>query len=258
MDTVATAWFRFVGANIRGTPSMKFWRVAHDLRVLQANAHILAVQEFRWPWYWRAAAKILRRKAPEGREWASSPGFRRGRGRPVRSATAVMWRGHRFTRRGTRVMLMHEGEAKVSEARFMRAVLLEDDGTMLAAWAVSGHAVVNGDQDGDPDLRRAMLAEDLTTLDAMMMLLRRTGYPGMAQMDLNIRPGGWAYLRLRDILRRHGCTLHGPVRGVEYLWTWDGRDSVVEVDKDFQIPAKNLHTDHEGRGIRARIVARRG
>jgi hypothetical protein len=251
----ATDWFRFLGLNVRGTPSMRFWRVAADLRVARDNAHVVVLQEFRWPWYWRAARKVLRRARKTQDRWGSSPPFPRGVTRPVRSGQGVMWLLSRFRRLRTVVRLAHEGERKVSEARYWRAVLLEVDETGLCGWFGSGHCVVKADQDDATPLRRGMMGDDLDSLDELLEELVASGLPGMMEADMNIRPGGWAYARFRAILAKHGCRLVGPAHGVEYLWFWNGTDSRFQVAGGFQIPTKMLHTDHEGRGARARIVA---
>lgn len=256
-EPVRTLQFRFLGQNIKGTPSMRFWRVAADLRVVQDNAHVVALQEFRWPWYWRAARKVLRRATRARKDWGSSPPFPRGIRRPVLSGQGVMWRVSRFRFIRSKVVLAHEGERKVSEARYWRAVLLEVDGTGLCAWFGSGHPVVKGDQDEATPLRRGMMGDALAALDELLGDLVATGLPGAMEADMNIRPGGWAYREFRRILRAHGCRLHGPATGVEYLWTWDGKDAVYQVDRPYQVPTSRLHTDHEGRGILGRIVARR-
>jgi hypothetical protein len=252
----ATGWFRFLGQNVKGTPSMPYWKVAHDVRVIRANAHIAVLQEFRWPWYWRAARAVLRRATTDREDWGSSPPFLRGRARPVAGAQAVLWRESRARPMRTKVLLAHEGERRVSESRYWRAILLDIDATGMCMWAGSGHPVVKGDQNHDEPLRRRMMATDLDTLDDFLADLVATGHPGMMEADMNIRPGGWAYLRFREILKAHGCRLVGPVTGVEYLWCWHGTTTRVEVDEPFQIPTTRLYTDHEGRGARARLVAR--
>lgn len=251
-----TEWFRVLGQNIKGTPAMKAWQVSHDLREVQANAHLVMVQEFRWPWYWRAARRVLGRARKARQRWGSTPDWGKGVAQPVLGGQAVMWRLSRFSLERTKVALAHAGVAKVSESRWWRGALLKVDETDLCLWAVSGHCVVGGDQDGDSQRRKDLLAGDLESLDQFLTEARASGFPGVIHFDGNIRPGGWAYPELRRILRKHGVQLIGPVTGVEYLGVWHSEGVRVEVESAFQVPTSRLFTDHEGRGGRIRLVSR--
>jgi hypothetical protein len=238
---------RFLGMNIRGTPPMQRSAVEHDLRAAKDRCNVLVTQEFRWPWYWRAASKVL------GGDWSSSPGYVRGRLRPVRGAQSVKWKRARFKRVRTRTALLHEGVAGISETRWLRAVLLEDRETKLRFWAGTTHFVVGGDEWTDPPRRKAIMARDLMALDAFLTRRRRSGWPIIFQLDANIRPQVWAYGEFSRVLAKHGAVLHGE-RGVEYLLTIDGRKARVAVDAAWRVPVADLKTDHEGRGITARLI----
>lgn len=249
----ATPWRQFLGLNIKGTPAMPARAVAHDLRVAKRRASVVAVQEFKWPWYWRTLGRQL--PAASSSAWRSSPNPLVGLARPVFGGQAVAWRGQLWRRRKTRRLLLHAGAAGISESRQLRAALLEDRNTELRAWFGTTHFVVGGDQTSDSLRRRNLLAEDLAQLDRFLAELTRTGDPVVFQLDANIRPRSEAYPKLRAILRRHRATIHGT-HGVEFLFTINGTRTLVEVKDDWIVPTSELRTDHEGRGITFRLVAR--
>lgn len=251
----ATGWLRIGGANIKGTPAMRGAAVEHDLEVL-VDAHLSAfvVQEFRWRWYWIKALLVLVKRAPRGRRWASSPGMARGALRPVAGAQAVFWRRDVWRRRATRVRRLHDGAAKISEARWIRAVLLEHKATGLLVWLWTTHNVVGGDNAGDSARRQGILANDLAVIDSFLRMLKATGHPVIGEFDANIRRTSAAYPRLMAIVRRHGLEVVGD-HGVEYLLVGDGEDgSEVQVKADSIIPTSRLETDHEVRVATVRIV----
>jgi len=249
---LSTDWFRFAGMNIKGTPSMPRAAVEHDLMVARRNASVLVTQEFRWPWYFAAAHKVLGRyKAP----WGSSPGFRSGRLRPVSGAQSVKWNTNDWKRLRTHRALLHEGVGGVSESRALRAVLLKDTDTRLRCWFGTTHFVVGGDEQSDSPLRKRIMRIDLLAFDEFIADLKVGGHPIIFQMDANIHRGSWAYTELLAIIEKHGGTIHGD-HGVEYLLTFPGKRIDIEVKDDWIIPTSRLRTDHEGRGITARLVAK--
>lgn len=241
--------FRFVGANIKGNPPMSADKVAADLATIEARADILVAQEFRWPWYWAQARRVLTQQE----KWRSFPPMSVGLAAPVFGGQPVMWRGSAFRRLDALVAPLHRGERKISETRYIRGVLLSDRTTALAVWAVGTHFVVSGDNDEDGPRRREILAHDIEQLNRFLAQLRTTGHPIVLQLDANIRPTSDAWPAFRRIIRRHGGTFHGD-RGVEYLATFDGPKADVEVHTDYRIPAWRLNTDHEARGIRFRLI----
>lgn len=246
--------YRFLGMNIKGTPSMSAERVERDLEVAKAKAHVLVVQEFRWPWYWRTAKAVLAAKTTRWRDrWATSPGLAAGFAAPVRGAQAVMWTRGLFRRRRTWVRLLHKGRAKISESRFQRAVLLEDKPTGLGFIPYTTHAVVRGDDDHDPDLRERILETDLANIDAMLSDLVATGFPIIGQADLNIYRDSDAFPQLARILAKHGAKVYGRP-GVEYLFVIQGTKVGVEVGDHWEVGTNVLETDHEGRGLTFRLV----
>jgi len=250
-----TRWYRFLGMNIKGTPAMSADKVEHDLEVARSEAHVLVVQEFRWPWYWRVAKAVMAARTARWRDrWATSPGLAQGFAAPVRGAQAVLWVRGMFKRRRTWVRLLHKGRAGISESRFQRAVLLEDKATGLAFIAWTSHAVVRGDNREDPNVRESMLATDLTNIDGLLSTLKSSGFPIIGQADLNIYATSDARARLDRIMERHGATLHGNEAGVEYLFTIPGTRARVEVQDAWEVPTRRLFTDHEGRGITFRLV----
>lgn len=249
-------WRRFAGANIKGTPAMRARKVRHDLRVLKSHASLLVLQEFKWPWYWRAARRVLSRMTKKGKRWGSSPTYRDGLARPVFGAQAVLWRRNVWRHLDTRQRLVHHGAAGISEDRRLRACLVADRENPVPGWAGTTHFVVSGDNDNDSPKRRAMMQDDIQSLDRFLRDLRATGHPIVFQLDANIRASSDVYRQFRGMLRKHGARLQGNRRGVEYLFVIDGRDATVEVKNSWQIPASALRTDHEARGLTFRFVAR--
>lgn len=245
-----SAWFRFLGMNVRGTPAMKAEAVKHDLTAARRKADVLVTQEFKWAWYWRVAKAVL---SVAG--WRSSPGFKTGFRKPVAGGQAVMWDGAKFKRGRVIRRLLHKGRAGISEMRFLRAVLLRDKETGLRAWFGTTHFVVGGDEAGDGPQRREMMDLNLAALDNLLGDLVKTGWPVVFQLDANIKTTSHVYPKYAAILRKHGATMHG-VKGIEYLFTIPGRKADIEIKGDWIVSARNLYTDHEGRGITFRLVKR--
>jgi hypothetical protein len=250
-----TVWHNFAGLNIKGTPAMSARKVRHDLRVAKNYASVVVLQEFRWPWYWRVATRVMGRVKKWRNRWASSPSYRDGLARPVFGAQAVMWRRKVWKRLDTMQRILHRGAAGISEDRRLRACLLADRETGLAAWFGTTHFVVGGDNDGDGRKRRAMLQEDIRRLDKFLTDLTADGEPVVFQLDANIRAKSDTYRQFREMLARHKAILHGNKSGVEYLFTINGKKVRVDVKKAWQIPVTALRTDHEGRGITFRLVS---
>lgn len=248
-----TDWFKFLGMNIKGTPPMGRPAVEHDLAVARTKADVLVTQEFRHSWYFRAAKTVLGRQNGSEPAWGSSPGYSHGYLRPVAGAQSVKWKRDRFKRVRTRRARLHKGVAKVSESRSLRAVLLKDRETGEKFWAGTTHFVVKGDEWTDTPLRKGIMARDLIAFDKFLGKLVKSGHPIFFQLDANVHKGAWAYDEFTRILRKHGATIHGT-HGVEYLFTIDGTRATVEVKNDWTVSTDDLKTDHEGRGITARLV----
>jgi hypothetical protein len=255
-----TQYFDFVGQNIRGTPPMKADFVEHDLKVLMERADVVAVQEFRWDWYWTTLGKQAKPKVNARGErldagWAASPTIKTGTKEPVRAAQPIIWDRDKWAREASRYRKIHDGEPGISEDRFIRAVLLRDRETGLKCWFVSTHYVVGGDEAGDGPKRQQMLDQDIRRTDAFLKGLAKTGHPVIAQLDANIHKTSQTYPAFMAMLKRHDAKVHG-VHGIEFLFTIDGKDARVEVKKTWQISTDDLKTDHEGRAITARLVSR--
>jgi hypothetical protein len=252
----ATPWRQFLGLNIKGTPAMPARAVAHDLRVAKRRASVVAVQEFKWPWYWRQLGRVLPARGKR-RGWQAYPNHELGLARPGFGAQAILWSSAHWRKIGSRRALLHEGEPKISERRWLRAALLADRQTGRHAWFGSTHFVVGGDRPEDGPIRQAMLSRDLDALDKFLALLTRDGHPVVFQLDANLRSSsGQTYRRFRAILKRHGAQLHGNLKGVEFLFTIDGKRTAVEVRRAWEVPVSELRTDHEGRGITFRLAPR--
>jgi hypothetical protein len=255
-EILMTGWFRFLGMNIKGTPAMRYEFVAHDLRVAKRKADVVVVQEFRWTWYWKALRNTLTGKDKADPLWGFSPGVKAGARNPVKGAQGAFWNRSMWKRLDTMVRLLHWGAAKISENRFMRAVLLSYRGTDFVCWFFTTHFVVKGDEKRDPAKRRKMMDTDLDNMTRMLKKMVATGHPIMGQLDANIHKGSEVYDRFIAMVKAHGGKFHGDL-GIEFLFTIDGRDVRIEVKDDWIVPTSEVHTDHEGRGITARLVAKR-
>jgi hypothetical protein len=276
-EEAVTPWRRFVGANIKGTPAMSADKVGADVEVLRRTASIVVTQETRWSWYWRRIGRVLaivlqgrpprrRRRAALSDRWKTAPGIAKAIARPGRAASAVMWKGRHWGRARTMVRLLHRGARKITEARWLRAVLLVDWDTQLGVWAGTCHFVVGADGRDDRRRRdfakrRRILLRDLDRFDAFLGDLVATGHPVLFQLDANIGPTSEDEIRaqLIAIIRRRGGRVIG-FRGVEWLIVIDGADVEVEVRDPggWIIRAKarggRLNTDHEARGVTFRLV----
>lgn len=243
---------KFLGMNIKGTPAMKASQVSSDLMVGRRNCDVLVTQEFRWPWYWRQLAKALPKSA---KTWHTAPRIGQGFMHPVKGAAACTWNTKIWRWHETCTRLLHNGEAKISEARYLRAVLLEDKETGLKCWFGTTHFVVGGDEASDGPIRKKMMAQDLERLDEFFTVLSQTGDPILFELDANIHVGTPAYDEFRKILKKHGATIHGN-HGVEYLISIPGEEVRVQVLRNWIISPKVLFTDHEGRGVTYCLVKR--
>lgn len=240
--------FRFAGMNIKGTPAMSAASVHHDLKVAKSKADILVFQEFRWEWYWAQLALVM------NRAWGTAPTKHLGKKQPVRGAQAVLWKKKHWKRLEARSHLLHSGVAKVSEDRYVRGVLLECKTSGLRCWFVTTHFVVKGDQKRDPSLRQTMFKRDCSVLSEFLEALKKTGHPIVMQLDANVTPLSGNYPYFARVIEKHNGRMHGN-KGVEFLVTFPGKYSRVKVERDWVIPTSELKTDHEGRGITARLVS---
>lgn len=232
---------RFVGMNIKGNPPMKYRKVKHDLQVAKRYASVIAVQEFRWPWYWAAASRVLK-------NFNSYPSKKVGFLRPVFSGQAIFWRKDKYTKVDSRTWMLHKGVRKVSEDRRLRAVLLKPKFSANKVWYLTGHNVVGGDEKTDSLQRRVILSKDIGVLDTALLELTQTGYPIVGQLDANIHLGSHAYEYFVDILDEYNARIMGQ-HGVEFLFVINGKDNNIFVNEYGIIPTSKLNTDHEGRTL---------
>lgn len=250
-DQLASQRRGFLGMNVRGTPAMPSEDVRHDVELGTRRAGVLAFQEFRHRRYWLQLRTVMR---AHQHPWRSFPRVAVGLARPVFAGQAIAWDHSLWRRRKVKRRKLHDGRAKISETRQLRAALLEDRTSGLACWFGTTHFVVGGDNAGDGLERRNMLANNLAVLDSFLSQLRATGHPIAFQLDANLRPTSAAWRPFLAVMRRHGGTIHG-VRGVEYLFTINGQHVQLDVETDWIIPTRRLETDHEARGITFRLVA---
>lgn len=235
----------FAGANIKGTPSMKAWRVRKDLKTIRRKADVIGLQEFKWRWYWRVVGLLLV-------NWSSWPGKTKGLAHPVLGAQAVLWKRKLFKRvrvytREAFDFAMDNGG--IMDNRWIRAALLRAREDGFTAWFLSTHFAVGADKSGSSERRKAFLRSNLRELDKALADLRRTGYPIMGELDANIHRGTWAYRELMNILLHHGATVHGE-HGVEYAFTIPGRKGEFTEVNASRIGTSQLETDHEVRLLR--------
>lgn len=256
-------WFRVVGMNINDNPPMSGAEVAADLEVARDRyrAHVIVTQEMRWSWYFRQVGKILRRRRrqPAGtRRWKHSPGLARAIAAPNAAAQAVFWRDDLLERRRTLRRRLHKGYRKISEARQLRGVLLQDrdhpDDPDMAWWNGTTHFVRGGDEHRDPKLhKRILLQEDLPAFNRWIRDMLKSGHPAVVQLDANIRKGAAAYDDFLAVVHRHGGRVVGE-HGIEYLLVFQGTNGVkLDVRKAWRIPKSRLHSPHEGRGLTLRL-----
>lgn len=254
--------FKFGGANIKGTPAMPAADVAHDLKVLKRHLDVFVVQEFRWPWYWRAFHATLLDT------FAAFPTWIHGLARPGSGAQANFWRRSKFRKEESHTRLLHQGRAKISETRWIRGTKLAVKATgpsrwdAIHLWVVSTHFVVGADEAGDGEIRKHMLFdEDIPHLrDFLGQIIGISWFPVILEIDANIHRSSPAFPAFAAIIREAGGRFVGPL-GVEYIAVFDGiksaRDGLtprVVVDEVWSIPTSELKTDHEVRCITARIV----
>lgn len=244
---------RVVWMNVKGNPPMTKQQVEEDVRKGMDSGSVLMLNEYKWQMYWRTASRTALG------QWGSSPGFAAGTLHPNRGAQPIMWKREVWRHEETRLRLMHDGVAGISEDRYMRAVLLRERGTQLRCWFATSHFVVGGDQAGDGKQRKAMLRQDITRMTRMLTALRSTGHPIIFQGDLNIHDHGWAYTLLRLMLAGLDARIVGE-HGVEYTfiinWPREGRTR-VEVERSWTIRNARLNTDHEARGLTFRLLGER-
>ena len=232
----------FAGANIKGTPSMKAWRVRKDLRLLRRKADVIGLQEFKWAWYWRVLGALLVK-------WSTHPGKARGLAHPVLGAQAILWKRKVF--KGVRVYTreafdFNMDSGGIMDNRWIRAALLCARIDGFTAWYLSTHFAVQADRDTSTARRKAFMRSNLHEFDQALADLRRTGYPIMGELDANIHRGTWAYDQFIRILEHHGATLHGE-HGVEYSFTIPGRKGEFTKVRPSRITPAQLETDHEVR-----------
>lgn len=230
-------------------------KVLHDLKVIKGKADVIVVQEFHWPWYWRALQKAM--PTTSRRPWRSLPAQPKGLANPVVGGQPVLWNNTIWRMTKSAVSLLHDGAKGISETRMLRAALLRDRtvGWDARVWVGGTHFVVGGDAPGDGPLRSSILASDLDRLNIFLDRLKKTGWPVIFELDANIHRGTEAYARLVKLVRGHGGRFYGAM-GVEYLFVIDGEDVAVEVQQDWDVPTSLLYTDHEGRGITFCLVSR--
>jgi hypothetical protein len=217
-------------------------KVRHDLRQVRKHSAAYGLQEFRWEWYWRAMNLVMAVGT-----WGMYPNRRAGFAKPIQGAQAVGWRRSLWKRVGAHVMTLMEA-SHLTNARYLRAVLLEDRKTKMRCWHGSTHFLVGGDNAPAKSEKRRILATNIVKLHNFLTILMRTGDPIVFELDANIHKDTEAYQALRQVVHELGGTFHG-VLGVEYMFTMPGKDTKVICEEEWVIPTKILFTDHEGRGM---------
>jgi hypothetical protein len=261
-----TRRYRIVGMNINDNPPMSADQVEHDLDVAvdDYDAQIILTQEMRWRWYFRRVAKVLRRrirtngKTRPGPSWAHSPNIASAIARPNNAAQAVFWRVDLLAARATCRRRLHKGYRRISEARQLRGVLLQDrehaGDPDMAWWNGTTHFVRGGDEAGDPDRHKSILYdEDLPAFDGWLGDMLKTGHGAIVQLDANIRRGAAAHDDFLRVVRRHGGRVVGR-HGIEYLLVFQPTNGTrIDVSRAWEIPASRLVSPHEGRGLTMRL-----
>lgn len=250
--TLTSQVHHVAGANIKGTPAMPAEAVRHDLKALRKRASVLMLQEFKWPWYWSAAARVL----DGDMLWASSPSFAVGKDRPVTGAQGITWKGRTWKRVASRMWPgfdFSQSTAGIMDNRWIRAVLLEDRKTKQKVWFMSTHFVVGGDRWSDSDRRRDLLHDNIARMTAAIREIKGFGYPIVGELDANIARDSQAYVPWAKALTSVEAKVIGTP-GVEYLFVVQGRKTRVDILRHWIIPTTKLRTDHETRGLTFRLV----
>lgn len=258
-----TAPFRLHHLNIKGNPRMPASDVREDLEVALKRGGIVTLVEFRWDYYWRTLARLVKAflSADVRREsglptWRSFPTFKRGIAAPVAGGQMVMWKADRWARADKLVKRIHRGMARISEDRRIRGVLLLDRPTLLGLWVLVTHYVVGGDNKGDGPRRRATLRQDIDVTVRALRKALASGFPVALTLDGNIRLQSDAYAEFRRrVVDEFGGTVHGNP-GVEWIITYPGSNgTTIDVSAEWETRTGRLNTDHEGRGITATLSA---
>lgn len=212
----------------------------HDLRVLKKNSDVFVVQEFKWPWYWRVAERVL------DVLWNSYPAMSRVKS-SVKSAQAVFWQTGLF-KRVDRYLLpafdFKTEHGEIMNARWIRAALLQARSDGFTAWFMTTHFVVHGDREGDGPLREELLRQNLRHFDHALAYLVKTGHPIMGELDANIHQGTWAYKEIMAIFRKYGAEVHGE-HGVEFSFTINNTKGKFTKVRPATIGKDQIKTDHE-------------
>lgn len=215
--------------------------VRDDLRVLKKETDVFVTQEFKWPWYWRVAERVL------DAFWNSSP--RMASKSTIRCAQSVFWKASLFKKVDQYVQPAYDFSFETSEImtkRWIRSVLLRAKSDGFTAWFLTAHFVVSGDRESSEPRRRALLKQNLHQLHLVLEHLTKTGYPIMAEIDANIHKDTWAHAELLKILERYSAEIHGE-HGVEYAFTINGSKGKFVKVRPTKIGIGELHTDHEVR-----------
>lgn len=250
--TLVSAVHHAAGANIKGTPAMPAAAVRHDLKVLRKRADVLMLQEFKWPWYWSAAMRVLDGDIL----WSSSPAFPVGQDRPVVGAQGITWNNLKWKKIASRMWPGFDFRVDTSgimDNRWIRAVLLEDRKTGQKVWFFSTHFVVGGDRHGDGPVRQRLLDDNIGRLVAAVREVKGFGYPIICELDANIARDSAAYGSWMRALHGIDAKVIGT-HGVEYLFVVQGRKTKVDVIRNWIVPTTQLRTDHETRGLTYRLV----
>jgi hypothetical protein len=241
---IASEIFSFIGQNIKGTPKMSADKVRHDVGVVDKQADLFVLQEFKWEDYWESITRVA------GKENNTFPSESHGRANPVQGGQPCVWDISKFKLGSKYQALLMDGEAGISDDRWLRGVevAVRSDRSLRVVFGGT-HFVVGGDGPHDSPRRKAILRSNLNRLDQFLYVLKASGAPVIFELDANIGASSWAYPEFRRILKKHKAKLYGNKNGVEYLFVIQGRHTKIVVHDDFIVSTNKLFTDHEGRGI---------
>lgn len=257
--------FRLHHLNIKGTPRMSADKVREDVETALDRGGVVTLVEFRWDYYWRILARLVKaflprdvRRAKGLPTWRSFPSFRKGIANPVKGGQMILWKSDRWARADKLVKRIHRGMARISEDRRIRGVLLLDRATLLGWWVLVTHYVVGGDNDEDGPIRRSLLGQDIDVTVRALRKVLVSGFPAALTLDGNIRLTSDAYTEFRRrVVDDFGGQIHGKP-GVEWIITYPGTNGTeLDVSDEWETGTGRLNTDHEGRGITATLVAKK-
>lgn len=223
---------KIIYQNIKGTPRMPYRDVLHDIKVMkEEDPDVLCLQEFKFKDYWatlRVFPPHLYGKYPKG--------FLGDR-----SSQPVIWKRSAFRKIKVKGRLLHKGYAGNTEARYLRAALLEDKQTKVREWFKNTHYLPRGASMYDRVWPVANRRDVAFTRECM-----ETGDPLTGGGDYN-RVGQVMPIAFFDRYPVHYVT---PPESIDKVYVIANKKARHIVVTEGTIRLERLKTDHAGRWMR--------